>query len=152
VEAGLTLDQAMMRVGEDLHHAHPELSDELYLVSRGMHAGCSWDEALSDLSQRTNISEIKILVRALVQAGPLGVVRVLRTYSDDLRLASQQRARTQVVKAAIKWVLALLLFIVLTVLIVTLGPLLSSYAHFSLSPVIKCCGWSSLLRLFRTDR
>jgi tight adherence protein C len=36
VEAGLALEQAMMRVSEDLHHAHPELSDELYLVSRGM--------------------------------------------------------------------------------------------------------------------
>jgi tight adherence protein C len=122
VEAGLALDKAMMRVGEDLHHAHPELSDELYLVNRGMHAGYSWDEALSDLSQRTDIGEIKILARALVRAGPLGVVRVLRTYSDDLRLARQQRARTQVIKSAIKWVFALLLFVIPSVLIVTLGP------------------------------
>jgi len=121
-EAGLALDQAMMRVGEDLHHAHPELSEELYLVSRGMRAGYSLDEALSDLSQRTDLSEIKLLVRALVQAGPLGVVRVLRAYSDDLRLARQQRARTQLIKTAIKWALALLLFVVPSVLIVTTGP------------------------------
>jgi tight adherence protein C len=122
VEAGLALDQAMMRVGADLQHAYPDLSDDLCLVSRGMHAGYSWDEALSGLSQRTDMGEIKILVRALVRAGPMGVVRVLRTYSDDLRLARQERARTQVIKSAIEWVLALLVFVIPSVLIVILGP------------------------------
>src|SRR5580704_6419282 len=38
VEAGLALDQAMMRVGQDLHHAHPDLSDEFHLVNLEMRA------------------------------------------------------------------------------------------------------------------
>jgi tight adherence protein C len=122
VEAGLPLDQAMMRVGEDLHHAHRELSDELYLVSRGMGAGYSLDEALSDLSERTDLGEIKILVRALVQAGPLGVVRVLRAYSDDLRLARQQRAEEQAAKTTIKILIPLVLFVLPSIIFVTLGP------------------------------
>jgi len=119
VEAGLAIDQAMMRVGEHLHHAHPELSDEFHLVRRGMRAGYSLDEALSDLSERTDLGEIKILVRALVQAGPLGVVRVLRAYSDDLRIARQQRARRKVIKTA----MVIPLMLVLPAMIfVTLGP------------------------------
>jgi tight adherence protein C len=126
VEAGLALDQAMMRVGEDLHYAHPELSDELYLVSRGisraMHAGYSWDEALSDLWHRTEVCEIKMLVHALVEAGPLGVVRVLRTYSNDLRLACQGQAEEQAAKTTIKMVILLVLFVLPSIIFVTLGP------------------------------
>jgi tight adherence protein C len=86
VQAGLALDQAMLRVGEDLSYAHPDLSDELYLVNREMRAGYSWDKALCNLSERTGVDDIKALVDALVQAGPLGVVRVLRAYSNSLRI------------------------------------------------------------------
>ena len=49
VEAGLALDQAMMRVGEDLHHAHPDLSDEFHLVNLEMRAGKPRAEALRNL-------------------------------------------------------------------------------------------------------
>ena len=50
VEAGLGLDQAMMRVGEDLHHAHPDLSNEFHMVTLEMRAGKPRPEALRNLS------------------------------------------------------------------------------------------------------
>ena len=84
----------------------------------------SWDEALCSLSERTGVGDIKVLVDALVQAGPLGVVRVLRAYSHSLRNERQQRAKAQAIKAAIKLLPALLLFVVPPLLIVTLGPAL----------------------------
>ena len=124
VEAGLSLDHAMLRVGEDLSYAHPDLKDELFLVNREMCAGYSWDEALCNLSERTGVDDVKALVDALVQAGPFGVVRVLRAYSNSLRIERQRRANAQAIRAAIKLVPAGVLFVVPAVLIVTLGPAL----------------------------
>lgn len=124
VQAGLDLDQAMLRVGEDLSYAHPDLSDELYLVNREMRTGYSWNEALCNLSERTGVDEIKALVDALVQAGPLGVLRVLRAYSNSLRIERQRGAKAQAIRAAIKLVPAGVLFVIPAVLIVTLGPAL----------------------------
>ena len=69
VEAGLALDQAMMRVGEDLRHAHPELSDEFHLVNLEMRAGKPRAEALRNLSERTGVHDIRALVATLVQTG-----------------------------------------------------------------------------------
>jgi tight adherence protein C len=124
IEVGLSPAESLARVSKVLRHAHPDLSDELYLVNREMRAGYSLDEALCNLLERTDVGDIKVLVDALVQAGPLGVVRVLRAYPNSLRIARQQRARAQAIKAAIKLVPALLLFVVPPVLIVALGPAL----------------------------
>jgi tight adherence protein C len=57
VEAGLALDQAMMRVGEDLSHAHPDLSDEFRLVNLELRAGKPRAEALRNLVDRTGVDE-----------------------------------------------------------------------------------------------
>src|SRR6266516_4341615 len=66
VEAGLALDQALMRVGEDLHHAHPDLSDEFYLVNLEMRAGKPRVEALRNLIERTGVDDVRALVGTLV--------------------------------------------------------------------------------------
>ena len=124
VQAGLDLDQTMLRVGEDLSYAHPDLSDEFYLVNREMRAGYSLDEALYNLSERTGVDDIKGLVDAVVQAGPLRVLRVLRAYSNSLRIERHRWAKAQAIRAAIKLVPAGVLFVIPAVLIVTLGPAL----------------------------
>src|SRR5207244_12183347 len=62
VEAGLALDQALMRVGEDLHHAHPDLSDEFYLVNLEIRAGKPRAEALRNLVERSGVDDIRDLV------------------------------------------------------------------------------------------
>lgn len=122
IEAGLSPCESLVRVSEDLRHSHPELSDELYFVAREMRYGYSWEEALCSFSERTNVGDVKVLVDALVQAGPLGIVRVLRAYSDSLRIARWRRARAEKLKAAIKLVPVAILFVVPSILIVTLGP------------------------------
>src|SRR3974390_1877423 len=55
VEAGLALDQAMMRVGEDLQYAHPEISSEFYLFNLETRAGKPRVEALRNLTARTGV-------------------------------------------------------------------------------------------------
>jgi len=114
VEAGLSLEQAMARVGDDLRHAHPELSDEFYLASREMRAGMPWDEALCNLSERIGVDDLK----NLTHAGLLGLVQGLRIYSDSLRIQHRQR---------LKWVpvlsvFVLVVFLLPSMLFVILGP------------------------------
>jgi tight adherence protein C len=97
VEAGLALDQALMRVGQDLHHAHPELSDEFHLVNLEMRAGKPRPEALRNMVDRTGVDDIRSLVGTLIQTDRFGtsVAQALRVHSDSLRTERRQRAEEQ---------------------------------------------------------
>jgi tight adherence protein C len=131
VEAGLALDQALMRVGKDLHHAHPDLSDEFHLVNLEMRAGKPRAEALRNLVDRTGVDDIKSLVGTLIQTDRFGtsVAQALRVHSDSLRTARRQRAEEQAAKTTIKMVPPLVLFILVPFLFVTVGPALIQAYH-----------------------
>jgi tight adherence protein C len=124
VEAGLALDQAMMRVVEDLRHAHPELSDEFYLMNLELRAGKPRAEALRNLYNRTGVDDIKALVTTLVQTDRFGtsIAQALRVHSDSLRTERRQRAEEQAAKTTIKMVPPLVVFVLPSIIIVTLGP------------------------------
>ncbi len=131
VEAGLALDQALMRVGQDLHHAHPDLSDEFHLVNLEMRAGKPRAEALRNLVDRTGVDDIRALVATLIQTDRFGtsVAQALRVHSDSLRTARRQRAEEQAAKTTIKMVPPLVLFILVPFLFVTVGPALIQAYH-----------------------
>jgi tight adherence protein C len=131
VEAGLALDQAMLRVGQDLHHAHPDLSDEFHLVNLEMRAGKPRAEALRNLVDRTGVDDIRSLVGTLIQTDRFGtsVAQALRVHSDSLRTARRQRAEEQAAKTTIKMVPPLVLFILVPFLFVTIGPALIQAYH-----------------------
>jgi tight adherence protein C len=124
VEAGLALDQAMMRVGADLHHAHPDLSNEFHLVNLEMRAGKPRAEALRNLAARTGVDDIRALVGTLIQTDRFGtsVAQALRVHSDSLRTERRQRAEEQAAKTTIKMVVPLVLFVLPSIIFVTLGP------------------------------
>ena len=124
VEAGLALDQALMRVGTDLHHAHPELSDELHLVNLEMRAGKPRAEALRNLVERTGVDDIRSLVGTLIQTDRFGtsVAQALRVHSDSLRTERRQRAEEQAAKTTIKMVPPLVIFVLPSIIFVTIGP------------------------------
>lgn len=126
VEAGLALDQAMLRVGQDLHHAHPDLSDEFHLVNLEMRAGKPRAEALRNLVDRTGVDDIRSLVGTLIQTDRFGtsVAQALRVHSDSLRTQRRQRAEEQAAKTTIKMVPPLVVFVLLPFLFVTVGPAL----------------------------
>jgi tight adherence protein C len=137
VEAGLALDQAMMRVGADLHHAHPELSDEFHLVNLEMRAGKPRAEALRNLSDRTGVDDIRALVATLIQTDRFGtsVAQALRVHSDSLRTERRQRAEEQAAKTTIKMVIPLVFFVLPSIIFVTLGPAVIGL-YRTLSPVV----------------
>ena len=131
VEAGLSLDQALSRVGEDLSQAHPELSEEFYLVNLEMRAGKPRPEALRNLAERTGVDDIKSLVGVLVQTDRFGtsVAQALRVHSDSLRTERRQRAEEQAAKTTIKMVPALVIFVLPSMFFVTLGPAVIQLIH-----------------------
>lgn len=124
VEAGLSLDQAMMRVGDDLRHAHPDLADEFYLMNLELRAGKPRAEALRNLYNRTGVDDIRALVTTLVQTDRFGtsIAQALRVHSDSLRTERRQRAEEQAAKTTIKMVPPLVVFVLPSIIIVTLGP------------------------------
>ena len=131
VEAGLALDQALMRVGKDLHHAHPDLSDEFHLVNLEMRAGKPRAEALRNMVDRTGVDDIRSLVGTLIQTDRFGtsVAQALRVHSDSLRTARRQRAEEQAAKTTIKMVPPLVIFILVPFLFVTIGPAIIQAYH-----------------------
>src|SRR5580698_9395569 len=131
VEAGLALDQALLRVGQDLHHAHPDLSDEFHLVNLEMRAGKPRSEALRNMVDRTGVDDIRSLVGTLIQTDRFGtsIAQALRIHSDSLRTARRQRAEEQAAKTTIKMVPPLVIFILVPFLFVTIGPALIQAYH-----------------------
>ena len=91
VEVGLALDQALMRVGEDLQHAHPDLSDEFHLVNLEMRAGKPRAEALRNLVERTGVDDVRALVATLIQTDRFGT-SVSQALAHAFRFAAHRTA------------------------------------------------------------
>jgi tight adherence protein C len=124
VEAGLGLDQALLRVAQELSVAHPELSEELQMVNLEMRVGKTRLDAMRELARRTGLDDIKALVSMLIQTERFGtsVAQSLRVHSDDLRMKRRQRAEEMAAKTTVKMVPALVFFIFPALLVVILGP------------------------------
>jgi tight adherence protein C len=139
VEAGLGLDQALLRVGTDLKHSHPDLSDEFHLVNLEMRAGKPRAEALRNLAERTGVDDLKTLVAVLIQTDRFGtsIAQALRVHSDALRTERRQRAEEQAAKTTIKLVVPLVIFVLPSVIFVTLGPAVIQLMHALKSPAGK---------------
>ncbi|HEX3118997.1 MAG TPA: type II secretion system F family protein [Candidatus Acidoferrum sp.] len=124
VESGLGLDQALMKVSQELRITHHELSEELQLVNLEMRIGKTRIEALRELARRTGLEDIKSLVAMLVQTDRFGtsVAQSLRVFSDDLRTKRRQRAEEMSAKTTVKMVPPLIFFIFPALMVVILGP------------------------------
>jgi len=124
VEAGLALDQALLRVGEDLRYAHPDLSDEFRLVNLELRACKARPEALRNLAERTGVDDLRALVAVLIQTDRFGtsIAQALRVHSDALRTERRQRAEEQAAKTTIKLVPVLVIFVFPSMFVVSLGP------------------------------
>jgi tight adherence protein C len=124
VEAGLGIDQGMLRASEELRISHPELSQELQMTNLEMRVGKTRLEALRELGNRTGVDDIKALVAMLVQTDRFGtsVAQSLRVHSDDMRLKRRQRAEEMAAKTTVKMVPPLVFFIFPALMVVILGP------------------------------
>ena len=124
VEAGLGLDQAIGRVGEEVKRAHPELSDELNILALELRTGASRQEALRNLAHRTDLEEVRNLVALLVQTDRFGtsIGQALRVHADAMRTTRRLKAEELAAKLPVKLLFPLIFFIFPNLFIVTIGP------------------------------
>jgi tight adherence protein C len=124
VEAGLGLDQAIGRVGEEVKRTHLELSDELNLLSMELRTGVSRSEALRNLAHRTDLEEVRNLVALLVQTDRFGtsIGQALRVHADSMRVTRRMKAEELAAKLPVKLLFPLIFFIFPSMFIVLLGP------------------------------
>ena len=123
VEAGLGLDQAITRVGEEVKRTHPALSDELNLLAMELRTGVSRQEALRNFAYRTDLEEVRNLVALLVQTDRFGtsIGQALRVHADSMRTTRRLRAEELAAKLPVKLLFPLIFFIFPSMFIVLLG-------------------------------
>ena len=124
VEAGLSLNPALVRVGQELKNAHPDISNEFDLVNLEIQMGRERAVAFRNLAERTGVDDMRSFCAMLIQADRFGssIAATLRNYSDSLRTKRRQRAEQMAQKAAVKLLLPLALFLFPTLFIIILGP------------------------------
>lgn len=124
IEAGLTIDSAMQRVGQELALAHPALSRELEISHMETRVGLSRADSLRNMANRTQNAAVQSLVAMLVQAERFGtsIAQSLRVHADSLRVQRQQAAEELAGRASVKMSFPLVLFIFPATFIVLGGP------------------------------
>ena len=126
VEAGMGLNQAMVRVADEIRNISEALSEELAMVNLEIRAGTPRDRALRNFAERVGIEDVEALVSTLIQTERFGtsVGRALRVQANTLRQKRRQRAEEAAAKTTIKLVFPLVLFVFPALFVVILGPAL----------------------------
>lgn len=124
VEAGLGMDAAISRVGDEMAITSPITSEEFRMVGLELRAGASREQALRNLALRTGLEDIDSLVAMLVQADRFGtsIAESLRVHSEGLRTKRRLIAEEKAAKLAVKLLFPLIFTIFPSMLLVLLGP------------------------------
>ncbi len=122
--AGLSLDQAIARVGEEIRFVYPELADEFYWMTLEVQAGQERAVAFQHMAQRTGLLDIRSLAGMVVQAERFGtgLAQALRIYADSVRTKRRLEIEATINKAAVKMIFPIVLFILPALFVVILGP------------------------------
>lgn len=124
VEAGQSLDQAIIRVAKELRASYIALSEELEIVAFEMKAGKDKSKVLRDFGDRTGVQDVKSFVTVLIQSATFGtsIAEALRVYADEMRDKRVMRAEEKANKLPTKLTLATMMFCVPPLLIILIGP------------------------------
>jgi len=124
MEAGLGMDQAVLRVAEEIELVSPELSEELLIISREQRAGKPRLEAWRSMANRVDLDTVRQFVAMLAQTEKLGtpIARALGQFADSLRAKRLLTAEENAAKTTIKLVFPLVFFIFPAIFVVLLGP------------------------------
>jgi tight adherence protein C len=124
VEAGISLDAAILRVARELALTYPDLSRELLVVNRKTNAGITRDEAIRGLWSRTGVEDLRSLSTSLIQTEKWGtsITKVLRVAAATLRRKRRQHAEKRVALAPVKMTFPMVTMILPALFIIILGP------------------------------
>ena len=132
LEAGLGLDQAVVRVGQELEVSHPALSEELLLINFEQRAGVQRNSAWQGFAVRANFESARSFVAMLIQTDRFGtpIAKSLGAFSDALRTQRRQKAEERAAKTTIKLVPPLVFCIFPAMGVVVIGPAVVAVSHF----------------------
>ena len=124
VEAGLGLNQAFVRVADEIRPLSQTMGEELHLLNLEIRAGHARDRALRNLFNRTGVEDVRALATMLIQADRFGtsIANALRVHSETLRDKRRQRAEEAAAKTTIKIIFPLVLCIFPAMFVVLVGP------------------------------
>ena len=128
MEAGLGIDQAMVRVGDEIRLTSPALADELQIINREQRAGKPRLDAWRSMAERVDIDIVRQFVTMLVQTERFGtpIANALGQFADTLRVRRTQKAEEMAAKAGVKLLFPLVLFVFPSIFVVALGPAIIS--------------------------
>ena len=131
IEAGLGLDAAIARSGQEMRLRSGALADELHLVGLELRVGASREQALRNLALRVGLDDFGALVTMLVQADRFGtsIAESLRVHAEGLRTRRRQRAEEAAAKLPLKLLFPLIFCIFPSLMLVLLGPAVISIYH-----------------------
>jgi tight adherence protein C len=122
--AGLSLDQAIARVSDEIRFAYPELADEFYWMTLEVQAGQERAVAFQHMALRTGLTDIRSLAGMIAQAERFGtgLSQALRIYADSLRTKRKLAIEEKINKVAVKMIIPIVLFIMPALFVVVLVP------------------------------
>jgi len=131
VEAGMGMDQAINRVGEEMKLTCLPISEEFKTVNMEMRIGRSRRDALKNMADRTGLDDVSSLVTLLIQTDQFGtsIAQALRVHSDTLRVQRRQRAEEKAAKLPLKLLFPLIFFIFPSLFVVIMGPAVIQIFH-----------------------
>lgn len=124
VEAGQSLDQAIIRVAKEMRTGYPALSEEFEIVAYEMKAGKDKTRVLRDMGERVGIQDVNSFVTTLIQSATFGtsVAEALRVYAAEMRDKRVMRAEEKANKLPTKLTLGTMMFCLPPLLIILIGP------------------------------
>ena len=133
VEAGLGMEGAIVRVGNETVTSHPRISTEFQMVSHELRAGRTRAEALRHMADRTQVEMIGSFVALMIQTDALGgsIAQTLRTYSAEMREHRMLRAEEKAMRLPVLLTIPLVLFILPTMMgAVMIPPFIAAFHVF----------------------
>lgn len=124
VEAGQSLDQAIVRVSKELRSAYPALADELEIVAYELKAGKDRATVLREFAHRVDLQDVRSFVTTLIQSTSFGssISEAIRVYADEMRDKRVMRAEEKANKLPTKLTLGTMVFCLPPLLLILVGP------------------------------
>ena len=138
VEAGTGLDQAIQKTSVELEISHPELAEQLRMVTTEVKAGKTRIEAFKNFAARTKVDDVRALVAMLIQTDRFGtsIAQALRTHAEVSRVKRRQRAEEKAAKIGVKLVFPLVFFLFPAFYVVTLGPAVIQFVRVFFGQIV----------------
>ena len=124
VEAGQGLDQAIIRVAEEIRAGFPALAEEYEIVAWEIKAGKDKATVLRDMGDRSGVADVASFVTVLIQSQTFGtsIAEALRVYAGEMRDKRVMRAEEKANVLPTKLTLGTMMFTVPPLMIILIGP------------------------------